>query len=320
MQSSSRRAFLMGRRSASSPWDAFCQRMRRSMAGTFFDYGAQDGIGQARLSPSHAADVRHARQLCAEYGVVLAVDGVGHAHALDDRSVLFVQPGREMAGCQKLDGDGSKWFVQPGCLLGELEAVGLRYFSDLPGHITVAAWLADRSLCDWPTGETFRSGVVHASVLLADGASANLGPFGEHNQQPLGSLSVQQLVPALFQLSGQPPAQLCRRQKHWPVRYRLDALMPGAGQTVNLAHLVLGHGGDLGWVEWIVLDENVVAEPSAASEPANEYEPARSRRSAFSLRAQTLEADVITAASDVAMQVKALFDPLDAYPHPGQDL
>jgi hypothetical protein len=256
--------------------------------------------------------------LCAEYGVVLAVDGVGHAHALDDRPVLFIQPGRDMAGCQKLDGDGSKWFVQPGCLLGELEAVGLRYFADLPGHITVAAWLADRTLCDWPAGETFRSGVVHASVLLAEGASANLGPFGEHNQLPLGSLSVQKLVPALFQLTGQPQAQLCRQQKHWPARYRLDALMPCAGQTVNLAHLVLGHGGDLGWVEWVVLDEQVLAEPSAL--PANEYEPASSHRCAFSARAQTLEAGIVTAAGDVAMQVKALFDPLGAYPHPGQDL
>ncbi len=320
MQSSSRRAFLMGRRSAGSPWDMFCQRMRRSMAGTFFEYGMQEGIGQARLSPRHAADVRHAQKLCAEYGVVLAIDGLGHAHPIDDQSVLFVQPGRDMAGCQQLEGDGSKWFVQPGCLLGELEAVGLRYFSDLPGHISVAAWLADRSLCDWPTGETAKSGVVHASVLLADGASANLGPFGEHNQQPLGSLSVQKLVPALFQLTGQPQAQLCRRLAHWPARYRLDALMPGAGQTVNLAHLILGHGGDLGWVEWVVLDERALAERPAGSPAVNEYEPASSRRSAFSLRVQALEAELATAADDVAMQVKALFDPLGAYPHPGQDV
>ncbi|HEY9281690.1 MAG TPA: hypothetical protein VIP51_16605 [Eoetvoesiella sp.] len=320
MQSSSRRAFLMGRRSARSPWDSFCQRMRRTVAGSFYEFGVQDGIGQARLSPSHAADVRHAHRLCAEYGVVLAVDGVGHAHELDDQSVLFIQPGREMAGCQRLAEGSAKWFVQPGCLLGELEAAGLRYFSDLPSHVTVAAWLADRTLCDWDTGETFRSGVVHASVLLAGGEIASLGPFGEHNRQPLGSLPVQKLVPALFQLASHPDAQVCRQQQRWPARYRLDALFPRAGQTVNLAHCVLGHGGDLGWVEWVVLDEELLREPPASQEPSNPYQPSARHAPYFLSRAGQSDEGMTALAFELDARVKDLFDPSGVFPHPGQDL
>ena len=41
-------------------------------------------------------------------------------------------------------------------------------------------------------------------------------------------------------------AQACRQEPHWAARYRLDALMPQPGRIVNLSHLLLGHGGDLG--------------------------------------------------------------------------
>src|SRR5690606_3260300 len=132
---------------------------------------------------------------------------------------------------------------------------GFSQFADLPCHITVAAWLADRTLCDWDTGETGCSGLVHASVLLADGTLASLGPFGEQNTKPLEGARLQNLVSSLFQVAAGSEAQACRHEPRWPARYRLDALFPVVGQTINLSHLLLGHGGDLGWVEWVVLDE-----------------------------------------------------------------
>src|SRR5690606_4064732 len=98
-----------------------------------------------------------------------------HSSRIDDQHVLWVDPGRDMSACQRLEANSTKWFVQPGCLLGELEAVGFSQFADLPCHITVAAWLADRVLCDWDTGSTAHSGLVYASVLLADGALVGLG-------------------------------------------------------------------------------------------------------------------------------------------------
>lgn len=308
MESSSRRAFLTGRRVSQDPWEAFCRRLRIAVAGTVFEFEKHEGVGSARLVPRHGSDVHHARALCAEYGVVLALDGVPKAAKLDDHPVLWVEPGRDMASCQRLKTGSTQWFVQPGCLLGELEAAGLSQFADLPCHITLAAWIADRTLCDWDTGQTNQSGIVHASVLLADGASVSLGPFGEHNQKPLSGLRLQQLVPALCQLSGQAEAQNCRQAVRWPGRYRLDALLPAAGHSMNLAHLMLGHGGDLGWVEWVVLDEQL-AKPQVGLP----YEQRYSSR-------KPVQDDISRSADDLDTQIKALFDPSDTFPYPGQDV
>lgn len=311
MQSSSRRAFLMGRRSSQSPWDAFCQRLSRIVAGTFFDLGLQDGNGSARLTPKQAADVHHARALCAEYGVLLALDGVPHAVRSFDQSVLWVDPGFDMAGCERLSDDSTRWFVQPGCLLGDLDASGLRQFAGLPLHLTAAAWLADRALCGWDSGATHQAGLEHASVLLADGTSVSLGPFGTHDQKPLDSPSLQRLIPSLFELAGQTHAQTCRQEKRWPARYRLDALLPAPGQTINLAHLMLGHGGDLGWVEWLVFSERPRTEPSG-SQAADGF--------GYSSGVSSAEDETSFLASDLDARVKALFDPSGVFPHPGQDL
>ena len=85
----------------------------------------------------------------------------------------------------------------------------------------------------------------------------------------------------------------------------LGALPPEArkpaGEAINLAHLLLGHGGDLAWVEWIVLDEKMQggADPDPWSWPGGEP----------SWQAQ-----------DVDSQIKALFDPTDRFPYPGQAL
>lgn len=308
MQFSSRRAFLMGRRSSKSPWAAFCQGLQRRVAGSFLDYGLSDGVGSARLTPLNAADLHHARALCAEHGVVLALDGINQAASQSHQSVLWVELGSHLTQCQRLPNDASKWFVQPGCLLGDLEAAGLKEFAGLPGYLTVAAWLADRSLQAWESGATHRSGVAHACVLLADGTQATLGPFGEHNRQPLDGLALQTLVSGLFTLTGSTEAQACRQEPYWAARYRLDALMPQPGHIVNLSHLLLGHGGDLGWLEWVVLDETALSE-AAAADPMG-----------FSLGRQAPHDVLWAQAIELDVRVKTLFDPNDVFPHPGQDL
>jgi len=308
MPSASRRAFLTGRRTPQDPWEAFCQAMRRAVDGTFFEYSSGDGPGAARLTPKQASDVHKARALCSEHGVIFALDDVPGAARIDDLPVLNVDPGRSLGRCERLEPGSPQWFVQPGCMLGELEAAGLTAFADLPCHITVAAWLADRRLCDWPAGETHRSGVIHASVLLSDGNQVSLGPFGENNRKPLEGARLQRLIPTLYQLSSTQSSLDCRAQQAWPARYRLDALLPAQGQTANLAHLILGHGGDLGWVEWIVIDERL-AQPLPEQPYDRRYTTARA--AAQNLAAQAGELDA---------SIKNLFDPENLFPHPGQDL
>ena len=300
MESSARRAFLTGRRAAQTPWEDFLRRLRRRVRGRVFDFNTSSG--SARLVPEDMADVHSARVLCQEFGIRLALDGVQYGTRMDDRAVLWVEPGVAMSRFERLSDGDPRWFVQPGCLLGDLEEAGLRQFKDLPCHLTVAAWLADREWCDWDAGCTADSGLVHASVLLNDGTQGNLGAFGEASHKPLGTARLQQLIPQLFELSTGDLAGRLGGQGVWPARYRLDALTPRGGGTVNLAHLLLGHGGDLGWVEWVVLDERAAP---FAQRPYHE----RYFRREPGPDAERLD-----------RQVKLMFDALGIFPDPGQSL
>jgi len=232
--------------------------MRAVVTGAFHAHDAYDGSApdQAWLTPAQTTDVHHARHLCAEYGVSLALD---HSSGPDwpvRHAVCWVDPCPNLRLCERLTTRAQAWFVQPGCLLGQLDALGLPGFRDLPQHLSVAAWVADRMLCNWATGHTARSGISHLSVLLADGNSIVLGPFGEHQQTALTTASQRRLVTELFTLLGTPAAQHCLQAPRWPGQYRLDALRPRKDADMNLAHLLLGHGGQLGWIEWLVLDEH----------------------------------------------------------------
>lgn len=299
MESPSRRAFLTGRRTAQTPWEAFLGRLRRTVEGKVFDFSTPGG--SARLVPARMTDVYHARNLCAEHGIVLALDGVPNAARLDDKPVLWVEPGSAMARFDRMGEGDSRWFVQPGCLIGDLEAAGLGQFRDLPPHLTVAAWLADREWCDWDAGHTADSGLVHAMVLLADGTQANLGAFDTDNQKPLDNIRLQQMIPRLFELVNGAGASQAGKGPTWDARYRLDALRPAGDAGINLAHLLLGHGGDLGWVEWVVLDERAPA-------PWQRPYVQRYFRRPPAPEAATLDASV-----------KDLFDHSRVYPDPGQE-
>ncbi len=74
-----------------------------------------------------------------------------------------------------------------------------------------------------------------------------------------------------------------------------------AGGTINLAHLLLGHGGELGWVEWLVFDER------AGSPAERPYELRYGHRPGTD-----------AAAGDMDQAVRALFDPDGVFPEQGQ--
>lgn len=329
MQSEGRRAFLRGRRVPASPWENFCNRLRNAAAGdvTILDSTAHQQA--ARLRVKQPADVHHARRLCSQHGVAMALEGVPGA-AVPPGPVLWLRPGHELSACRRMEPGSSRWFVQPGCLLGELEAAGLSCFADMPAHLTVAAWLADRKHCNWPTGGLAASGVVHASAMLADGVSVSLGAFGTDNRKALDSLRLQQLIPALFSLASGPDGRICGERRVWPARYRLDALLPAPGKTLNLAHLLLGHGGDLAWFEWVVIDASE-ADPVAGRALPLEMpgcDPSDAGQGmgwsgAGGLEGGTGPCDDVNlarAAQDLDAAVKGLFDPDGLFPHPGQTL
>ncbi|MGE4124497.1 MAG: hypothetical protein AB7E59_04435 [Pusillimonas sp.] len=306
MVSTSRRAFFTGRRTAQTAWGQFSQSLQRVISGTFHDDGEYDGCGRGRLSAGGPADVRHALELCVLHGVVLQLDGLDYASFPVGQSVLRVDPRQGQAQCQALPDAPHLWFVQPGCLVGELQQAGVRQFDDFPGYLSVAACVADRTLMNWPTGQTWRSGLMLASVVLADGSTGVLGAFGPGNRKPLDSLTLQNLVPGLFRLAADVRARDCANAGYWPGRYRLDALMPATGRVINLSHLLLGHGGDLVWVDWMVFE----SVPEPVTPPVLQ---------GWGQQAGQPD-DLWYTAQGIDLQVKGLFDPGGVFPHPGQDL
>ena len=335
MDSRGRRAFLMGRRPPGSPWEEFCGRLRRLSGASLSELSSEEGHQSARLVVQEPAAAHLALQACRQFKVTFALDGVADK-AEPVGPVLWVRPGAEMSAFKRMEPGSRLWFVQPGCLLGELEAEGFTAFADLPAYISVAAWLADRRLCNWASGRTAQSGLMHASAMLADGISVTLGAFGPNNRKALDHLRLQTLVPKLFNLSSSPEGRACAERSNWPARYRLDALTPSCGVELNLSHLLLGHGGDLAWVEWVVLDESACDPGAGTAVPLDlpgvaAGEAADDRRSGAGhhrdgrVPAEDLggsgpceAVNLVRAAQDLDAAVKHAFDPDGVFPYPGQ--
>ena len=198
-----------------------------------------------------------------------------------------------LSGLARLAGDTPRWRAQPGVPLAVLAQAGLRQFDGLPGAMTLAEWLAAPAA--WPA-DAARSPVLAADVVLADGVEETLGPFGESDERSLRSATLQRLVPALFQLSTGPDAAACAVGGAWAGRYRLDALRPQAPATVNLAHLLLGHGGTLAWVQEVLLTR-----AGGRGEGGGE--------------APSLDGAAREAGRRLDARIKALFDPDGRFPY-----
>ena len=272
----SRRAFLTGRRAPTSPWVQFCERLARTCLGAVRVEPAaphDSGRGQAWLKPLRFADVRQARALCAEYGVSLVATGC--ARTADElRPTLWVLPLSEGAAFESLDSQNTQWRVDAGCLLSHLQSTGLFSEADCDANLTVGQWFASLTAAHQLDDRAVGSQVLCAEVLFADGTVEVLGAFGATAQTPLLSLSVQRLVPKLFELSGSTDAQRCAACEPWPAQYRLDALMAEASREPNLAQLFLGHRGQLGWVQTVWL-RRVVQPTLLASELVREKKQAK---------------------------------------------
>jgi hypothetical protein len=199
--------------------------------------------------------------------------------ALDDLQTLPGTPTR-------------RWRAGPGCRLGQLTQAGLAQFAGAPRHQTLAEWLAGPAAAAWPLGRGGASGIHSVDALLADGTVEPFGPFGENDGQPLRTGTMQRLIPALFQLIQDDAVQEWRTQPIWPGRYRLDALLPTPPASINLAHLLCGHGGTLAWIEHVVL---------FAVSPV------------LTPREEAFDPKVLLAAARLDAQVKTIFDPTGVF-------
>src|SRR5690606_1785201 len=151
---------------------------------------------------------------------------------------------------------------------------------------------------------------------------------GADNRKALDNLRLQTLVPSLFSLASSADGSVCAERAAWPARYRLDALLPAPGRTLNLSHFLLGHGGDLAWLAWVVIDE-ALANPAAGAELplelpwadvyADEGGPSYGEHHRFEGGSGPCEeVNLARAAQDVDAAIKFAFDPDGLFPHPGQ--
>jgi len=298
----SRRAFLTGRRTPATPWGQFCARLSRVCVGRVrWDQGSQ--LSQAWLEPGRIIDVMHAQVLCSELGVQLILL---NAEARPDpaRPILWVDSRADWAHSELEDPGARLWRVDAGVTLGTLHQKRVGIFAEdasLRGSdLTVAQWFASPF-----AGNLMQSGIVQAEVLLADGTLELLGPFGAQGSTPLRSLSLQKMIPKLFELAQSNEAALCAHCASWPLRYRLDALMPQSGDSLNLAWLFQGHGGSLAWLQTIWLRM-----PDSASTMSVISAPVPSTQGSAE---QASRADVSQVAVSLDRAVKQTLDPTGVF-------
>ncbi len=237
----------------------------------------------------------HAHALCREYGVKIALAGVAEGGEIDAAPVLMVEAGASWASLAQAGASGTLWRADAGCSIARVQALGVAGVQGADPALNVAQWLASAACARWHTGQVIQSGIERVQIMLGDGTIEVLGPFGADAVTPLRSLTVQKMVPRLFELAGSAEAILCAQTVHWPARFRLDALMPSGGE-VNLAWLMAGHGGSLAWVQAVWF--RTTPPRSLDNQPCGQAEDPR----------------IVAQAQELDRQLKACFDPLGVFP------
>lgn len=255
---------------------------------------------QAWLVPAREGDIAHAQALCREYSVTLMLNGL----KAPDRSahrppLLWLEPGAVWSTCSSPEASGQLVRADAGCTLAQVQAQGVTGFNQAPADWSVAHWLASSFSANWPTGRGDLSVIERVQVRLSDGTIEVLGPFGASAQTPLRSMTVQQMVPKLFELTGSEQARACAGAPVWPASLRLDALMPAEGHEANLAHLLAGHGGTLAWVQAVWFKAGV----------AEALMPVK-----MAMDTTTESTALADSAAWLAQQLKKTFDPVGLFP------
>lgn len=337
----------MGRRTPATPFEQFCARLARTCLGSVRTEPPNAAVAQAPqawLEPVRQEDVAHARALCQEYRVALRLAGDPRPTARV-QATLWVSPQTEGATFSLVDAQAGIWKIDAGCTMAQLTETGVFAGTVLPSGQSLAQWFAwpeilpsvlqgaalrdEERARGQPSASGGRDGVCdpesvmlqtlqrveRVEVLLADGTLEVLGPFGATAQAPLRSLTMQRLVPKLFELVGSEDAQQCAQVTPWPARYRLDALMTTATHEPNLAQLFFGHQGRLGWVQtlWLRRPRAAPETQCTAQEPLHDIEQDRASKYPFEVQVaaevERTRAKLPQLAAHLDHELKQILDP-----------
>lgn len=294
--SASRRAFLRGPRVASTPWEQFIKRLQRCIHGEFTALTNFPQASAGRLIVQSNQDIYHLLDLAKLYGVKLVLDGFVPSVLPPEARVVVVVPGEQLSQLKPLDTQGHRWFICAGVRMQQLVAAGLVQCRAFPPTLTIAQWLASPRWTAYPTTQTQHSGVMQARLCLSDAVPVTLGPFASDDRLALKDWRSQALVTQLFRFTYASDVAHWLTRPQWPLRYRLDALK---AREVNLAQVLLGHQGALGWLEWLVLDRRKLHGVDA--------------REVDSSLSFGLSSEEQTAAAALQHSIKQAFDPDDIF-------
>lgn len=252
MQNPSRRAFLGGKAPELSPWDQFILELQRKTQGSV--RVLDSNLGQALCTVQQSTDMHHARQLCQTFGVKLYV-GADPILLEDQTEPVLGLDVSHLNQLMPVNEQQTQWFMQAGVTVAQLRTQGFAIPAEVPAELWVIQWLGEPQYQSYALSQLQHSGLVHASLLMADGSLGSLGPFGVQNSKPLNTATLRAVVPQLFQLASAPVAAALLALPDWLAQYRLDILSM-QNPSLNLAHLLLGAGQDLGLLDWVVLDKN----------------------------------------------------------------
>lgn len=295
MQNPSRRAFFRGKTPEIGQWDQLILQLQRKTQGELRvleveQAEIEEQAKQVVFRASSLTDLHYARQLCHAFEASLYLWGC-NIQIIDSIEPIVWLDMTALNQLMPIDQHKSQWFMQAGVSMGQLKEAGFDAVGSLPDDLTIANWLANPHYHSYALSELSQSGLEHASLMTADGSVNSLGSFGVQNTKPLNTKFLQQVVPQLFELATSETAQALLDQPNWLGRYRLD-IFNSENKELNLAHLLLGHSGDLGILEWVVINKDrLKILPS------------------MSFRSEPEETTLQIAAEELDAAVKSAFDP-----------
>lgn len=201
--------------------------------------GLDDGLPSKPLGPGASGT-----GLSAAPGAVLvdatgSLDGIGRFDA--DRGLIEVMPGLKLDALNRAVAPQGWWLpIESGVYAGATVA------GAVAAHAGAACWA-------WGTVADRLAGI---DLLLPDGTAQLFGPFGAASSISLKSGRVGKLVSGLFSQTAVVQADIAQ---YWPYGlrapggYLIDSFHPRPGRpytadgSVNLAHLLAGSVGTLGW-------------------------------------------------------------------------
>ncbi|MEM1045322.1 MAG: FAD-linked oxidase C-terminal domain-containing protein [Pseudomonadota bacterium] len=213
--------------------------------------------------PKNANDVAAALAIAGEEGLAVTARGGGTSQCGQTvNESLIVDTSKHLNRILELDLDGRRAVVEPGVVLDELNRVLKPYGLWYPVDVSTASratlgGMASNNSCG---GRSLRYGTMRNNVLsidatLADGRSLHFGPVDRTLSGINETRSDAGLFRDLLALGEREAEEIAQRFPDVPRRvggYNIDALAPN-GATNNLAHLLVGSEGTLGFFNRIEL-------------------------------------------------------------------